>query len=106
MALRKLPLLLAATAVSVIAISLGAGCQANKPATTAAVPATQLQPYTAPDKSASAGVPSGWKVIKGQETVIGMSGPQGETVVLGNTLVVRNGAFQPGQRASNGIDFS
>ena len=106
MALRKLPLLLAATAVSVIAISPAAGCQAPKPAATAAVPATQLQPYTAPDKSASAGVPSGWKVTKGQETVIGMSGPQGETVVLGNTLVVRNGAFQPGQRGSNGIDFS
>lgn len=106
MALRKLPLLQAATAVSVIAISLSAGCQANNSAATAAAPATQLQPYTAPDQSASAGVPSGWKVTKGQETVIGMTGPQGETVFLGNTIVARNGAFQLGQRASNGIDFS
>jgi hypothetical protein len=106
MALRKISLLLAATAVSVIAISIAAGCQATKPTATAAVPAIQLEPYTASDQSASAGVPSGWKVTKGQETVIQMTGPQGETLVLGNTLVARNGAFQPGQRGSNGIDLS
>ena len=106
MALGKLPLLLAAAAFSVIAISLAAGCQANKPTATAAVPAIQLQPYTSPDQSASAGVPSGWKVTNGQQTVIQMSGPQGETVVLGNTLVARNGAFKAGQRGANGIDIS
>jgi len=106
MALRKLSLLFAVTAVSVIAISLVAGCQANKPAATAAVPASQLQPYTAPDQSASAGVPTGWQVTKGQETVITMTGPQGETVALGNTLVAKSGAFKAGQRGSNGIDLS
>jgi hypothetical protein len=95
MALRKLSLLLAATTVSVVAISLAAGCQANKPASTAAVPAIQLQPYTAPDKSASAGVPAGWQVTKGQQTVIQMTGPQGETLILGNTFVARDAPFQP-----------
>jgi hypothetical protein len=106
MALRKLSLLLAATAVSVVAISLAAGCQANKPAATAAAPTTQLQPYTASDQSASAGVPSGWQVTQGQQTFIQMTGPQGETVGLGNTLVAKNGPFKAGQRGANGIDLS
>jgi hypothetical protein len=35
-----------------------------------------------------------------------MTGPQGETVFLGTTIVARNGAFQAGQRSSNGIDLS
>jgi hypothetical protein len=35
-----------------------------------------------------------------------MSGPQGETVSLGNTIVARNAAFQAGQRPGNGIDIS
>ena len=106
MALSKSSVRLAATAVSVIAISFAGGCQAPQPANTAAVPAIQLQPYTASDQSASAGVPSGWQVAKGQETVIEMTGPQGETVTLGNTFVAQNGAFKPGQRGSNGIDLS
>ena len=42
----------------------------------------------------------------GQQTVIQMTGPQGETVVLGNTVVAKNAAFQPGQRPGNGIDIS
>jgi len=45
-------------------------------------------------------------VTKGAETVILMTGPQGETVSLGNTIVAKNGAFQAGQRGANGIDFS
>jgi hypothetical protein len=51
-------------------------------------------------------VPQGWKVSSGQQTVITMTGPQGETVTLGNTIVAQNAAFQPGQRPSNGIDLS
>ena len=66
----------------------------------------QLQPYTAPDNSASAGVPAGWKVTKGEQTVIQMTGPQGETIFLGNTMIARNAPFQPGQRATGGTDLS
>ncbi len=55
-----------------------------------------LQPYTAPDKSASASVPSGWKVTNGQRGVITMAGPQGEQIGLGAGIIVRNGAFKAG----------
>jgi hypothetical protein len=88
---------------------VAAGCHAaQQPAagTSSAAPDAQLQPYTATDQSASAGVPSGWKVTNGQQTVITMTGPQGETVTLGNTIVAQNAAFQAGQRPSNGIDLS
>lgn len=71
-----------------------------------AAPAIKLQPYTAPDKSASAGVPQGWKVTQGGQTVIQMTGPQGETLFLGNTMVAKNAAFQLGQRGPNNSDLS
>jgi len=107
MFLGKGSLLLSAAAASFAALSLAAGCHAaQQPAATTAAPAIQLQPYTAPDQSASARVPSGWKVTKGGQTVITMTGPQGETVSLGNTFVAQNAAFQAGQRGSNGIDLS
>ena len=97
------------SAALLAAIPIAAGCQAaQQPAAnaTAGTPAIQLQPYTAPDQSATAGVPSGWQVTKGAETVIQMTGPQGETLFLGNTIVATNGAFQAGQRPANGIDLS
>jgi len=78
--------------------------QAQTPSPSAAVPA--LQSYTAPDQSAQAGVPPGWKVTKGAETVIVMDGPKGEEIVLGNTFVVRNAPLQLGQKPANGIDLS
>jgi hypothetical protein len=68
--------------------------------------AAKLTPYTAPDKSATVGVPPGWKVTKGANAVIQMSGPDGESISLGNTLYVRNGAFQAGQQASGLISMS
>ncbi len=96
--------LLIVLAVSIIAtLSTAARLSAQQPAANASV---ALQPYTAPDQSASAGVPSGWKVTKGAETVIQMTGPQGETVFLGNTIIAKNGSFQAGQRGANGIDLS
>ncbi len=97
-----------AAALSLAAIFITLGCHAEQQpdATSAAKPSIQLQPYTAPDQSASAGVPSGWQVTKGQETVIQMTGPQGETLFLGNTIIAQNGAFQAGQRGANGIDIS
>ncbi len=100
-ALRNSSLFLVATAASFVSIPISAYGQA-----TTASPAIQLQKYTAADQSASAGVPAGWQVTKGEQTVIQMSGPQGVTVSLGTTVVAKNAAFQPGQRASNGIDLS
>jgi hypothetical protein len=82
----------------------GAAGQAPSQGTsTAAAPI--LAPYTAPDKSAQAGVPPGWKVAKGADTVVVLNGPQGEAISLGLTFVVRNAAFQPGQPASGGVDL-
>jgi hypothetical protein len=95
-----------AAAASVIALSLAAGCQAPQPAATAAPASVQLQPYTAPDQSASAGVPSGWQVTSGQQTVIAMTGPGGAALTLGNTIVAQNAAFQPGKKGANGADLS
>jgi hypothetical protein len=68
--------------------------------------APQLQPYTAPDNSASAGVPPGWKVATGKDTFIQMTGPKGETIFLGDTIVAHDGSFRLGQRGTAGIDFS
>ncbi|MGD0632245.1 MAG: hypothetical protein ABR987_23215 [Terracidiphilus sp.] len=102
-------LLLTTAAAFLVAVSVTPGCHAaQQPAsgTSSAAPAVQLQPYTASDQSASAGVPQGWKVTNGQQTMITMTGPQGETVTLGNTIVAQNAAFQPGQRGANGIDLS
>jgi hypothetical protein len=99
-------LLMAATVATIVFPPIPAGCQVTQPTATAAAPTIQLQPYVASDQSASAGVPAGWQVTKGQETVIQMTSPNGVTVSLGNTVVARNGAFQLGQRPSNGIDLS
>jgi hypothetical protein len=95
-----------ATAASVVFSWVTAGCRATPPAATPASPVIQLQPYTTPDQSASAGVPSGWQVTLGQQTTIQMTGPKGEIVSLGAGVVARNAAFQLGQRAANGIDLS
>jgi hypothetical protein len=80
----------------------GAGSASNA----AASAEVQLQPYTTPDQSAQAGVPAGWNVTTGSQTVIEMTGPQGETVTLGRTFVARNAAFQAGQKGAGGADLS
>jgi hypothetical protein len=72
----------------------------------AAGAAAKLTPYSAPDNSATAGVPSGWKVTKGAKGVIQMSGTQGEAISMGNSVFVRNGAFQAGQQANGLIAMS
>ena len=73
---------------------------------TSAVAAPKLVPYTTPDKSASASVPTSWKITAAANTVIVMTGPQGETISLGNTLIVRDAAFQLNQPVSGGVDLS
>jgi hypothetical protein len=100
---RKGSLRFAVTLAFAAAISATANCQAPTPAAPGSV---KLQPYTAPDKSASAGVPSGWKVTSGKETEIDMTGPEGEAVSLGRTLVAMNAPFKVGQKSANGIDLS
>jgi hypothetical protein len=69
-----------------------------KPSSAPAAPPVQLQSYTAPDQSVSAGVPSGWKVISAAGGSINMSGPQGETINFGDVFVAHDGPFQLGQR--------
>jgi hypothetical protein len=84
----------------VLALSACTQAQTIAPASPAANAkhAIPLQPYTAPDGSASAGVPAGWKVTQGGGTAIIMAGPQGEIVALGNTVIAHNGAFVLGQK--------
>jgi hypothetical protein len=60
--------------------------------------AITLQPYTAADLSASAGVPAGWKVTQSGGAEIIMTGPEGEIVFLGTMILAHNGAFQLGQK--------
>ncbi|HVT98370.1 MAG TPA: hypothetical protein VHE33_12765 [Acidobacteriaceae bacterium] len=65
----------------------------------------QLTPYTTPDQSASAGVPSGWKAT-GSQTTITLTGPQNESITLGRVYIARNAPFQAGQRPGGGADLA
>lgn len=92
---------------AILAAAAGAAyAQATGQANAPAASSVQLQPYTAPDRSASVGVPAGWNVTKGDHGVIQMSGPQGEAISLGNGLFVKNGPFQPGLQGSGPISMS
>jgi hypothetical protein len=99
----KSALPLAAMMAAVVSLCVSAGCQATKPA---AGPAIALKAYTASDQSASAGVPAGWTVTKGAGTVIVMTGPDGVTVSLGNTVVAQNAAFQANTHLATGVDLT
>jgi len=79
---------------------------AQAPANTAAprAPAAPLQPFTTQDGSASAQIPAGWKVAMQGQTVIDLSGPNGESISLGNTFIARNAAYQPGK--VQGVDLT
>jgi len=74
-------------------------------ASTTRAQSVSLKPYTAPDESVSAGVPPGWTVTKGGDTVVVMTGTRGETIFLGDTIVARNAPYVAGQRSDNGIDI-
>ena len=73
-----------------------------KPSTAPAAPPVQLQTYTLPDKSASAGVPAGWNAKGGASGMIVLSGPQGETITLGQIILAHDGPFQVGQKGPDG----
>jgi hypothetical protein len=74
----------------------------EKPSAAATSSPVQLQPYTAPDQSASAGVPQGWKVTGAVGGAIAMSGARGEAITLGNVFVAHDGPFQLGQKGPGG----
>ena len=102
---------LIATAVPAISIVLGVPAvvcaQAQgAPSSAPAAPPVQLQPYTASDQSASAGVPAGWKVAGAAQTNIELTGPQGEVINLGQGFVAHNGTFQLGQTGPDGSNMS
>jgi hypothetical protein len=100
---RRRAVLLAASFAAFVLTSV---CQTPKAAAVATASTPALKAYTASDQSASAGVPAGWQVTKGAQTVIQMTGPQGVSVSLGTTVVAQNAAFQLGQKAANGIDLA
>jgi hypothetical protein len=89
-------------AVPVISVIIGVpalvSARAQAKPSTAQAPPVQLQPYTAQDQSVSAGVPSGWKVSGAAGGSINLTGPQGETIELGDVFLAHEGAFQLGQR--------
>jgi hypothetical protein len=93
-------------AAGAVFVCVSAGGQSTKPAAATASPAIVLKAYTASDQSASAGVPGGWTVTKGAQTVIQMTGPEGVTVSLGNTIVAQNATFQANTHLANGVDLT
>ncbi len=72
-----------------------------------AADAVSVRPYTSPDKMASARVPAGWTVVRGDHSVIALAGPHGEKVSLGVTVIVLNAG--PGARpptSTAGVAFN
>jgi hypothetical protein len=76
------------------------------PSVPAAADGFSLRPYTTPDNTASAGIPDGWKVSKGDHSVIVIAGPHGDEVTLGFTVITLDagpGAQPPTPKA---VDFN
>jgi hypothetical protein len=96
---------IAAVPVILILFGIPVVVTARAQATSPAAAPVQLQPYTAPDKSASAGVPSGWQVTSAGSGAIAMAGPQGEAVNV-KVIVAYDGPFQLGQKGPNGADLT
>jgi len=95
----------AAVPVILIVFGIPVVVTARAQATSPAAAPVQLQPYTAPDKSASAGVPSGWQVTNAGSGAIAMAGPQGEAVNV-EVIVAHDGPFQLGQKGPSGADLT
>jgi hypothetical protein len=94
---------IAASPLTLILLAIPAVITARAQAPSPA--AVQLQPYTAPDQSASAGVPSGWQVTNAGSGAIAMAGPQGEAVNV-KVIVAHDGPFHLGQRGPSGADLT
>jgi hypothetical protein len=96
---------IAAVPAILVVFGIPAVVTARAQATSPAATTVQLQSYTAPDKSASAGVPPGWQVTNAGSGAIDMTGPQGEAVDF-KIIVAHDGPFQLGQRGPNGADLT
>jgi len=96
---------IAAVPVILILVGITVVVTARAQATSPAAAPVQLQLYTAPDKSASAGVPSGWQVTNAGSGAIAMAGPQGEAVDV-RVIVAHDGQFQVGQKGPSGADLT
>ena len=78
-----------------IALLFAASCRASAATPAVAQEAAPLQQYTAPDQTASVGLPAGWHVTKAGNGLIDASGPNGESVDLGRVIIARDAPFQP-----------
>ncbi len=96
---------IAAVPVILILFAIAVATTARAQATSPAAEPVQLQPYTAPDKSVSAGVPSRWQVTNAGSGAIAMTGPRGEAVNV-KVIVAHDGAFQLGQKGPSGADLT
>jgi len=101
--LRPRPLTSLLALLLVLTAALTQAASAQTP--TQPAPAVQLTPYTTPDQTASAGVPSGWKA-EGSQTTITLTGPQNESIILGRVYIARNAAFQAGQKPGGPADLA
>jgi hypothetical protein len=78
---------------------------AGQPSSAANGQIAPLTTFTAQDGSATAKIPSGWQVTMQGQSVIDVKGPQGESIVLGNTFIARNAPYQPGKVAGVDLDM-
>jgi len=63
-----------------------------------------LKTVTASDKTASIGLPSGWTLVKSGNGYIGVNGPNGDSISLGASVVVKNA--QSGTGVSGEVAFA
>jgi len=103
--LSRIPASAALCAILLTATLLSATLVSATAQTAPATPTVQLAPWTTPDNTASAGVPSGWKA-EGSQSTITLTGPQDESIILGRVYIARNGTFQAGRKGTNGADLT
>jgi hypothetical protein len=96
---------IAAVPVILSLFGIPAVVSAGAQTTLSAADAIPLHPYTAPDKSVSAGVPYGWQVINAGSGAIAMEGPENESVNV-EVVVAYDGPFQLGQKGPGGAGLT
>ncbi len=96
---------IATVLVILILLEIPVVVAARAQSTLSVVAEIPLRPYTASDKSVSAGVPYGWQVTNAGGGDIAMEGPQGETVNI-EAIVAYDGPFQLGQKGPNGAGLA
>jgi hypothetical protein len=96
----RLRTLSAAVGFGLVAVATMGQATTQGGAPAAGAPAAKLTPYTTPDKTASAGVPPGWKVTQGAQIAIRMAGDNGESAALGISVLAKDGPYQAGKPGS------